>query len=95
MIVFCRDLFVVHGFDVALDVKVNELPDWHGGVDAYGLGNRNLERPVIAEADVALACRGMDIDTQASDTGFAFEEGHVLVRLGVLEGRAEISDSRF
>ena len=95
MIVFRGKLFVVHGFYVALDVEVDELADRHGGVDAHGLRNRNFERPVIAETDVTFACGSMDINSQTPDTGLTFEKGNVLVRLGVLEGRAEISDSGF
>ena len=37
--VFGGSFGVVHGFDVALHVEVNELADRHAGVNANGLGH--------------------------------------------------------
>ena len=48
---------------------------------------------MITKADVAFACCCMDIDSEATDAGFAFEKGNVFVGFSVLEGRAEVGDS--
>lgn len=44
---------------------------------------------MVAEPDVAFSCGRVDIDSQASDARFAFEERHVFMRFRVFEGRAE------
>ncbi len=83
---------VVADFDGAEDGEVDELADGHAGINADGLFDGDLEGPVAAEADVAFAGGGVDVNAKAAGGGLAFQEGNVGVGFGVFEGDAEVED---
>ncbi len=66
--VLCGLLSVVGIEDFAFNEEVNELAHRHAFVDAHGLFHGDFERPVVAEADVALTRSGVDVDAESADT---------------------------
>src|ERR1043166_5987336 len=76
-IVLCRFFFVVGYCNITVHFEVNQLSDWHARVDAHRLPYGNLQRPRVAETDVALACCRMDINPKPADAAFAFEKGNM------------------
>jgi hypothetical protein len=89
-----RLLLVVRNPNLAADVEVDELSDRHARVDANRLPDGNLQRPRVAETDVAFPRCGVDVDTEPTDAALAFEERDVLVRFGVLLRDAEVELTR-
>ena len=59
-------LLVVFYFDLAINGEVDQLPDRHAAVDLHRLFYGDLERPVAAKANIALACGGVYVDAQAT-----------------------------
>lgn len=57
---------VVFDFDFAFNREINQLANRHTMVNFYRLFHRNLQRPVSAEANIALARSGMDINAKPS-----------------------------
>ena len=81
---------LAYSVDVARDLVVEDLADRHAGVDADRLDGEHFERPVAAEADVAEAGRHVDEQAQPADRRAAFDLRHEVVRLGPLDGAAEV-----
>lgn len=57
---------------LALQLKVNQLPNRHSPINPHGLFYRDFQGPEVTEADIALACRSMNINAQAPNATFAF-----------------------
>ena len=74
----------------AVDVVVEDLADGHAGVDPHRLDGEHFQRPVAAEADVAEAGRHVDEQPQPPDRRAAFDHRHEVVRLGPLDGPAQV-----
>ena len=89
-VVFRRSLFVVGSEQIALDFEIDQLTDRHIVINANGLLHRNLKCPVVAESDIALAGRCVDVDAQTTDGRFALEKRDVFVSLRVFFRHAQI-----
>jgi len=89
-IVLGAGLGIVVILDLAVHLKVDELPNGHACVHPHGVGAGDFQGPGIAEADVTLARRGVNVDAQAANAAFAFQEGDGSVGFGVLQGYAQV-----
>ncbi len=83
-IVLCVLFFIVEHLHVAVDHKIEKLTNRHAGINAYGLSDRNLERPGVAEADIPFARCCVDVYPQSADRALSFEKWDVAMCLGVL-----------
>ena len=70
------------------------MTNGHSLVDAYRLFNRNLEGPVAAKTDIALASGGMDIDAKATRGGFTLQEGYMGMGFGIFQGSTQVKYMR-
>src|SRR3712207_5622287 len=75
-------LFVIGHFDGSVYGEVNELADRHARIYAHRLLYGDLQRPVPAETNVALAGSGMYVDAEAAGGRLSFEERNVCVCVG-------------
>ena len=90
MSVLCWYLSLWYSVNVAVDVVVEDLADGHAGVDPHRLHGEHFQRPVAAEAHVAESGRHVDEQPQPPDRRAALDHRHEVVRLGPLDGAAEI-----
>ena len=81
--VFGRRLLVVFGFHIALHVEIDELANRHPRIDADGLGDGNLESPVITKSDIPLAGCSMNVDTEPAYAGLSLQKGNVFMRFSI------------
>ena len=58
------------------------------------LSDRDLEGPVIAETDIALAGGCMNIDSESANTALAFEKRYMSVCFCVFLGDPKVNGSR-
>ena len=91
-VVFGALFLIVFDQDFAIYREIDELAYGHSLIYFDWLLDGDLEGPVAAEADVAFAGGGMDIDAEAAGGGFAFEEGDMGMGFGIFLGDAEIKN---
>src|SRR3989304_7755410 len=80
----------IGNLDFPGNLEIDQLSDRHSGINANGLPYGDFQRPGIAEADISLSCRGMDIDSKPSDAAFPFQKGNMAVCFGVFLRYAEV-----
>ena len=90
LVVFGVLLLIVVIEDFSVDPEVDELANGHTRINAYRVGAGYLQRPGIAEADIALAGRSVDIDAEAADTRLTFEEWNGVVCFRILFRNAQV-----
>ena len=83
-------LLVVLDLDLSVNGEVDQLSNGHAAVDLYRLLNRDLQCPVAAESNIALAGGSMDVDTQSTGGRLSFKEGYVRMCFGVFLGNAQV-----
>ena len=71
--------------DVADDLVIENLANWHTRINANRLDGKHFERPIAAKADVAKAGGNVDEEAQTADAGATFDHRHEVVRLGPLD----------
>lgn len=92
LVILGRLLGVVGGEDFSFDEEVDELTHRHAFIDANRLFDRDFQCPMIAEAHVTFASGSVNVDTEATDAGFSFEERNSSVTFCVFHRRAEVID---
>ena len=66
------------------------MSDGHKRVDSDGFFDGYFEGPGIFITDVSFTGGGMDIDTEAAEARFSFEEGDVDKCFSIFEGSPEV-----
>ena len=94
LVVFCTDLFIVIIFNIAFHCKVNELTNWHSGIDPNWLNAGNLQGPGVAKTNIAFSGCGVDVNSKPSDAGLPFKKWNRVVRFGVFLSHAKVERSR-
>jgi hypothetical protein len=74
-------------------LQEDDLAECHAGIDAYTLGDTDLQRPADGVAGVPEGCGDVDPDAEGAGGAVAVEELGVALRAGALVGDAEIEDA--
>ena len=84
LVVFGILFLIVVIEDLSVDSEVDELANGHTCVDAHGVGAGYLQCPGVAEADIALAGSGVDVDAESAYARLALKERNGVVGFCIL-----------
>src|SRR5690606_39518199 len=93
VILFRIDLSDIKHLELTSDHEVYQLANGHPRIYPNRLGHRYFQSPSIAKTHIAVPCRSMNINSQATCTRLSFQKRHVRVCLGISQSHPQIQYS--